>query len=34
LKEVQALLQANELGAYINPIGKMIAKSEFGVYIN
>ena len=34
LKEVQAFLQANELGAYINPIGKMIAKSEFGVYIN
>ncbi len=34
LKEVQALLQANELGAHINPIGKMIAKSEFGVYIN
>jgi selenide,water dikinase len=34
LKEVQALLQANGLGAHINPIGKMIAKSEFGVYIN
>jgi len=28
LKEVQALLQANELGAYINPIGKIIAKAE------
>jgi len=34
LIEVQQLLNENGLGTHINPIGKMIAKSEFGVYIN
>lgn len=34
LKDVQQLLNENGLAPFSSPIGKMIAKSEFGVYIN
>jgi selenide,water dikinase len=34
LKDVQQLLNENGLAPFSSPIGKMITKSEFGVYIN